>query len=199
VPRPDRQAGAPRPGQNQIRRPREPGFTIVEAAVAAALVAIVLAAAWGWQGSVTARRLQNAAYLLEGDLRWAQQIAVANAGAGPQAELCLRADGYDVYTTAYAGGDPLNINPAAYAAVAGSRVKSVHRGEEYAAGIQIAPPPAGTVACTADPARVAVAFRASGQPLFTDGAAHSLTVSLQGRSYLVTVQPYTGRTAVSTP
>jgi hypothetical protein len=113
-------------------------------------------------------RLQNAAYLLEGDLRWAQQIAVANAGAGPQAELCLRADGYDVYTTAYAGGDPLNINPAAYAAVAGSRVKSVHRGEEYAAGIQIAPPPAGTVACTADPARVAVAFRASGQPLFTD-------------------------------
>jgi prepilin-type N-terminal cleavage/methylation domain-containing protein len=173
------------------------GFSIIEVTVALALVAIVLTAAWGWQGSVAKRRLQNAAYLLEADLRWAQQMAVANGGSGPQVEVCFRSDGYDIYSTVYSGGDVLNIDPTNYIPTVGSRFKSANSGQEYATGIQLVPPNVGTVPCTLDATRVAVAFRASGQPIFTDGSPHAVTVALRGHSYLVTIQPFTGLAAVS--
>lgn len=173
------------------------GFSILEVTVALALMAIVLTSAWGWAGSVNKRRLQNAAYLLEGDLRLAQQTAIANSGTGPQVEFCFRSDGYDIYSTLYGGGDPLNIDPTTYTVAPGSRLKSVNSGQEYAAGIQIAPPAAGTVSCSADASRTAMAFRSSGQPVFGDSSPHVITVTLRGRSYLVTIQPFTGLATVS--
>jgi len=173
------------------------GFSILEVTIALVIVAVVITAAWGWQGSLITRRLQNATYLLEGDLRWAQQMAVSNAGNGPQVELCFRADGYDLYSTVYGGGDVLNINPASYTATAGSRFKSVNSGQEYALGIQITPPSQGTIPCTIDPTRVAIAFLSSGQPLFADTNSHAITLTLRGRSYLITIQPYTGLATVS--
>jgi prepilin-type N-terminal cleavage/methylation domain-containing protein len=175
---------------------RHRGFTVPELAVGLALAGVVLAAAWGWHGSVTKRRLQNAAYLLEADLRWAQQMAEANAGAGPQVEVCLRPDGYDVYSTVYTG-DALNVSTTGYTVSVGSRFKTVNQGQEYAAGVQIAAPSAATIACALDASRQAVAFRASGKPIFTDTSAHAITVTLEGRTYLVTVQPSTGLATVS--
>lgn len=182
-----------------MRVHRETGFSLIEVIIALALMAIVLTSAWGWAGSVSKRRLQNAAYLIEGDLRFAQQMAVANAGTEPQVEVCFRSDGYDLYSTSYGGNDPLNIDLTSYTVTQGSPFKSVNRGQEYAAGIQITPPNAGTVACSADATRTAVAFRSSGQPIFGDSSSHAITVTLRGRSYLVTVQPYTGLAAVTAP
>ncbi len=180
-----------------MRARGEAGFSVIEVTIAFALMGIVLTSAWGWAGSVSKRRLQNAAYLIEGDLRLAQQMAIANGGTEPQVEVCFRSDGYDLYSTSYGGSDPLNIDPTSYTVAQGSRFKSVNRGQEYAAGIQITPPNAGTVACSADATRTAIAFRSTGQPIFDDSNSHAITVTLRGRSYLVTVQPFTGLAAVS--
>jgi len=79
----------------------------------------------------------------------------------------------------------------------GARFKSANSGQEYATGIQIVPPNAGTTSCTLDATRVAIAFRASGQPIFTDGNPHAVMVTLRGRSYLITIQPFTGLAAVT--
>jgi prepilin-type N-terminal cleavage/methylation domain-containing protein len=179
-----------------MRARGETGFSFIEVIIALALIAIVLTSAWGWAGSVNKRRLQNAAYLIEGDLRLAQQMAIANGGTEPQVEVCFRSDGYDLYSTSY-GGDPLNIDPTSFTVMKGSPFKSVNRGQEYAAGIQITPPNAGSVSCSADATRTAIAFRSSGQPIFGDSSSHAITVTLRGRSYLVTVQPFTGLAAVS--
>lgn len=183
-----------------MSRPRElspvAGTSILEVLVALVLVAIVAVAAWAWRGTITTRELKNAAYLLEGDLRYAQQQAMSNAGGGPLVEVCFRTDGYDVYTTTY-GGDPLNISPSSYTVMPGTLVKSVHSGQEYAQGIQIVPPGStATVPCTANPALPAVAFRSSGQPLFQDAASHAITLTLGGQSMTVTIQPITGTVTV---
>lgn len=116
------------------------GTTMIELLVAFAIIGIILVAAWGWQGMVTTRKLQNAAFMLEADLRWAQQAAVSNSGNGPQVELCFRPDGYDVYTTVYGGGDVLNINPSNYTVSPGTKIRSVNAGQEYDGSIQFTPP-----------------------------------------------------------
>jgi type II secretory pathway pseudopilin PulG len=166
------------------------GNSAIEVGLAIALIGIVLTLSWGWQGSVTRRRVQNAAYLLEGDLRFTQQTAVSTGGNGPQAELCLRADGYDIYTTAYQ--DPVGRATR----VAGAKVKSVNAGQEYASGIQVTPDNTATYACTADGTRNALVYLASGAPEFPDSNAHTITVTLRGQSRTVTVQPTTGLAAV---
>jgi type II secretory pathway pseudopilin PulG len=159
-------------------------------------MAIVAAAAWGWLGTVTRRDLVSAASLLESDLRLAQQEAVASAGAGPRSEVCLRADGYDVYETAY-GGDPLNVSPGSYTVLPGPLVKSVRVGRELAPGLQIVPPGSGgTVGCTAEPGVPAVAFGASGAPVFQDGSPHAIVLALRGQSLSVMIQPLTGAVQV---
>jgi type II secretory pathway pseudopilin PulG len=159
--------------------------------MALSLMAIVAAAAWGWLGTVTRRDLVSAASLLESDLRLAQQEAVATAGSGPRSEVCLRPDGYDVYQTAY-GGDPLNVSAPGYTVQPGPLVKSVRVGRELASGLQIIPPgPGGTVGCTAEPGIPAVAFGASGAPVFQDGTPHGIMVALRGQSLSLAIQPLT--------
>jgi type II secretory pathway pseudopilin PulG len=167
------------------------GNSAIEVGLAIALIGIILTLSWGWQGSITRRRVQNAAYLLEGDLRLTQQTAVSQSGNGPQAELCLRANGYDIYTTAYQ--DPV----ARATPVAGAKVKAVNAGQEYASGVQYAPDNTATYACTADSTRNALVYLASGAPEFPDSNAHTITVMLRGQSRTVTVQPTTGLAAVS--
>ncbi len=163
---------------------------MIEYAAALAIIGIVLGLSFGWQGSITTRRLQNAAYLVEGDLRFTQQTAVSRAGGGPQAELCLRPDGYDIYPVVYQ--DPIGrTSPSA-----GGTIKRVNAGAEYANGVQLTPDASGTYACTMDPSRQAIVFLATGTPKFPDTNSHSVTVAFGSRSMHVTVQPTTGMMAV---
>lgn len=177
----------------EIRLPRsgaQHGFSAIEYGIALALIGIVLVLAWGWQGSITRQRVQNAAYLLEGDLRLTQQTAVSTGGNGPQAELCLRSDGYDIYTVIYQ--DPVGrATPAS-----GAKVKTVNAGQEYASGIQITPDATATYACTASGTRKALVYFASGAPELPDSNAHTVTVTLRGQTRTVTIQPTTGRATV---
>ncbi len=177
----------------EIRLPRsgaQHGFSAIEYGIALALIGIVILLSWGWQGSITRRRVQNAAYLLEGDLRLTQQTAVSTGGNGPQAELCLRSDGYDIYTVIYQ--DPVGRATS----VSGAKVKSVNAGQEYANGIQITPDATATYACTASGTRKALVYLASGAPELPDSNAHTVTVTLRGQTRTVTIQPTTGRATV---
>jgi len=166
------------------------GNSAIEFAVALAILGIIIVLSWGWQGSVTRRRVQNAAYLLEGDLRFTQQKAVSTSGNGPQAELCLRSTGYDIYTVVYQ--DPVGRTTP----VSGSKVKAVNAGQEFASGIQFTPDGTATYACTADGTRKALVYQGSGSPEFPDSNSHTITVALQGQTRTVTIQPTTGLATV---
>lgn len=167
-----------------------PGNTTIEVGIAIVLIGIVVALSWGWQGSVTRRRVQNAAYLLEGDLRLTQQTAVSTGGNGPRAELCLRSSGYDIYTVVYQ--DPIGRATP----VSGTKVKAVNAGQEYANGIQITPDASATYACTVDGTRKAIVYQASGAPGFPDSNSHTITVTLRGQTRNLTIQPTTGLATV---
>src|SRR5262249_35926395 len=147
------------------------GYSAIEAGLALALIGLLVGLSWGWQGSVTRRRVQNAAYLLEGDLRLTQQTALSTGGNGPQAELCLRSTGYDIYTVVYQ--DPVGRATV----LAGAKVKTVNAGQEYASGVTISPDNSATYACTADGTRKALVYLASGSPKFPDSNAHTITVT----------------------
>lgn len=194
-------AGSTRPSSRCAVHPRvaaSAGVSLIEAMVALAIVGIVLVAAWGWQGTLATWKVRAAASLLESDLRYARQLAIASGGNGPQVEVCFRADGYDVDTTTYGSGDVLDVNPSTYTTTSGTVMKRVNAGQEYDAGVQFTlPGSSATVSCTADSTETAVAFRASGQPLFSDGASHAITVTYQGRSAFVTIQPVSGAVTVS--
>ena len=162
----------------------------MEYGLALAIIGIVITLAWGWQGSVTKRRIQNAAYLIEGDLRFTQQTAVTTAGNGPQAELCLRATGYDVYTVVYQ--DPVGRATP----VPGTVLKRVNAGQEYAGGIQVTPDASAAYACTADGTRKAIVFLASGAPEFPDTNNHTIAIALKGQTAHIIIQPTTGLATV---
>lgn len=166
------------------------GNSAIELALALAIIGIVVVLSWGWQGSVTQRRIQNAAYLLEGDLRFTQETAITTSGNGPQAELCLRSNGYDVYTIVYQ--DPVGRTTP----VSGSKVKVVNAGQEYANGIQFTPDGTATYACTADGTRKALVYLASGAPEFPNSNSHTVTVTLRGQTRTVTIQATTGLATV---
>ena len=166
------------------------GNSALDVGLAIALIGILLVLSWGWQGSVTRRRVQNAAYLLEGDLRLTQQTAVSTGGNGPQAELCLRSNGYDIYTVVYQ--DPVGRTMP----VSGAKVKAANAGQEYANGIQITPDGTATYACTADGTRKALVYLASGAPEFPDSNSHTVTVMLKGQTRSLTIQPTTGLATV---
>jgi type II secretory pathway pseudopilin PulG len=163
---------------------------MIEYGLALAIIGIVVTLAWGWQGSVTKRRIQNAAYLIEGDLRFTQQTAVSTAGKGPQAELCLRPDGYDIYTVIYQ--DPVGRTTP----VSGTALKRVNAGQEYAGGIQVTPDASATYACTADGTHQAIVFLASGAPEFPDTNSHTIAIALRGQTAHITIKPTTGLATV---
>lgn len=170
------------------------GHFMLDAGVTLALMAIVLAQSWARYSPVTRWRMHNAAQavaqLLERDLRFTQQTAISSGDNGSHAELCLRADGYDIYAVAHLAAVGHS------AAASGIRIKSVTWGKDYARGIAITLDGAATSNCTADATRQAFAYLASGAPKFHDDAAHSLTVMLRGQARHVTIQPRTGTTRV---
>ena len=167
---------------------------MLDAGVALALMALVLAQSWARYSPMTRWRVHNAAQpvaqLLERDLRFTQQTAISSAGNGSHAELCLRADGYDIYAVAHVAA--LGGSTAA----SGIRIKSVTWGKDYARGVAITADRAATHNCAADATRPAVVYLASGAPKFHDDAAHSVAVTLRGQTLHVTIQPRTGTTRV---
>jgi hypothetical protein len=167
------------------------GHVAVDVGVALVLMAIVLAQSWARHGSLTRWRVHSAAHLLERDLRLTRQTALAASGNGSQAELCLRSNGYDVYTIAHqARAGQSTQGP-------GIKIKSATAGQEYARGIEITADATATYTCTADVSRRAFVYLASGAPKFPDSTTHRVVVALSGQTLNVTIQPGTGTANVS--
>lgn len=173
------------------------GLGLLEVVVAAALTAIVLGLAMPqYLGYLARRELQNAAFLIQGDLRLAQQTAIAQSGEGPRVEICFRQDsqGYEVYRVAFrsaAARDPSDV-------LRGPTVKAAAAGQEYRSGIEVALP-SGGIRCLGDEdnaARTALAFSGSGAPLPDDGVQRQVRLSLRGQSVFVDVEPGTGLATV---
>jgi type II secretory pathway pseudopilin PulG len=171
------------------------GFALIEAVLVVALLGMMATLSLArYQSYLTDRSLQNAAYLLQADLRLAQQAAVDRAGSGPRVEMCFRKDGYDIYAVDYQ--DPMaramdNLRQGATIKVANARA-------EYAAGITVAVDATATAACFPDARRLALAFSSSGAPLyFSPPSAKVITATSNGRAFRVTIEPNTGRATVS--
>ncbi|MDR7518768.1 MAG: GspH/FimT family pseudopilin [Armatimonadota bacterium] len=170
------------------------GFALLEAVVAVVVLAVLVGLSVPlYLGYLADRSLQHAAHLIQADLRLAQQAAVSRAGSGPRVEVCFRQNGYDIYAVDYV--DPVEQNPAQVRV--GATIKVANAGQEYAAGINVAVPPAAAGPCQIDAARRAVIFAGSGAPQSLGGASpQAVTLTLGGRSYRVTIAPMTGRLTV---
>ncbi|MDR7521127.1 MAG: GspH/FimT family pseudopilin [Armatimonadota bacterium] len=170
------------------------GFALLEAVVAVALLAVLVGLSVPlYLGYLADRSLQNAAHLIQADLRLAQQTAVSRAGRGPRVEVCFRQNGYDIYAVDYV--DPIEQDPAQVQV--GATIKVANAGQEYAAGINVAVPPAVSGPCQIDATRRAVIFAGSGAPQsLSGGAPQAVTLTLGGRSYRVAIAPMTGRVTV---
>lgn len=166
------------------------GHFVLDAGVTLGLITIVLAQSWARQGPVTRWRVHTAAHLLASDLRLTQQTAASTSGGLAHAELCLRADGYDVYLVAPHDSAGQSTPAAA------TRIRSVTAGQEYPRGIDITPDPAATYACTADAARKAFVYLATGAPRFPDSDPHGAAVTRRGQALHITIQAGTGTTSV---
>lgn len=165
----------------------EPAQSAVELLAALSLMAIVAAAAWEWLGTVTRRDL-----VLPPGVGPAAGAAGSrgHCGIGPALQGVPEA-GWVRRLPDGLWGRPLNVSASGYTAQPGPQVKSVRVGRELASGLQIIPPgPGGTVGCTAQPGIPAVAFGASGAPVFQDGAPHAIMVALRGRSLSVAIAPH---------
>ncbi len=179
----------------RTRRFPQRGFTLLEVTVALVLVAVILGIAFPlFTGYLAQRRLQNAAFLLLNDLRFAQQNAVARSADSPRVEVCFRTNGYDIYAVRYA--DPVNrcelVAEPNCLVPSVEMLKTVNRGGEYDATIALAPSPA-TFACYVSNTRNALAFQSSGSPT-PDGAFVALQAG--SRVYCVDIEAGTGRTKV---
>ncbi len=171
------------------------GMTLLEAVVSVAVVALVLGLAVPrYVGYLTRRQLQNAAFLVQGDLRLAQQTAIAQSGDGPRVEVCLRPDGYDIYRVAFrspADRDPTDV-------VSGATVKVANVGGEYRDGIAVVLLPGGAPCLIApnDESRVALGFSGSGALYPGGGVRRSVRLTLHGQALFVDVEPGTGLATV---
>jgi len=167
------------------------GFSLLDALIGIAVIAAVLGLAVpGYVGFLARRQLQNAAFLLQGDLRLAQQAAIAQSGDGPRVEVCLRPDGYDIYRVAF--NSPVDRNPADVRP--GPTVKVANAGQEYDGGIGMNLTPED-FPCLIDGERFALAFAGSGAP-YPDGVRSSFQLGLRGQTLIVDVEPGTGLATV---
>jgi prepilin-type N-terminal cleavage/methylation domain len=175
---------------------RQTGFALLEAVVAIVLLSILVALAVPrYLGYLADRSLQNAAHLIQADLRLTQQTAIARAGSGPRAEACFRTTGtpgYDVYAVDFTD------NLARTGERLGPTVKAANAGQEYPAGITVTITPAPSAACASGVEGQPVAFSGAGTPIVGANPAptQTVTLSLRGRSYRVVITETTGRTMV---
>lgn len=171
-------------------------FTMVEVVVALAVLAVLLGISIPLYRTLMAdRALGNAAHLIQGDLRLAQQAATSRSGSGPRVEMCLRSSGYEVYPIDYVSELDRDPNQTQV----GTVLKSAGAGDDYRLGIAVSASTA--VSCTAHQDGQAVVFSSAGAPL--DGGltpmqvTQTLTLTLEGRSYKVMIAPVTGRVTVT--
>ena len=151
------------------------------------MLAILVGVSYPLYASVSERALQNAAHLIQGDLRLAQQTAVARAASGPRVEFCMRNNGYDIYAVDFI--DSLERTGAA----AGGNIKVANAGEEYRAGIVVTIDPTATDPCLTDSTRRAIAFSGAGTPIsFDDPSAKVITLTFKGGTRRVAIDPATG-------
>jgi type II secretory pathway pseudopilin PulG len=172
---------------------RQLGATsVLEAVLALVVAGLALGTAVPfYRGYLADRSLQNAAHLLQSDIRFAQQAAIARAGSGPQVELCFRQDGYDIYAVTF-DGDPLQRTGA----VPGPTLKVVNAGGEYPSEVRMVPETTATDPCLRDGTRRALVFSGAGMPVsFDDTSTKDVTLTLRGRTYRVRIAP-TGRATV---
>lgn len=172
------------------------GFTVLETVLVVGLVAIILGVAVPlYRGYLADRALQNAAHLIQGDLRLTQQAAVSRAGSGPEVEMCFSSTGYEVYAVNYVNAvDRTGAQPAS------ATLKTAVAGEEYRAGISVSPAVTATDSCLrypSDATRRAIVFSGAGAPIsFGTAAPQDISLTLNGRTRRVTVAPNTGRVTV---
>ena len=168
------------------------GFTLIENVIAIGVIAILLAVALPrYRGYMADRALQNAAYLIQADLRLAQQAAVARAGAGPRVEVCFSPQGYDIYAVDYTA--PVDRTGAQV----GSTLKVTAAGAAYRAGITFSIDPTATDACLRNGSLQTIVFSSAGIPVSFDTATRKvMTLTLNGRVNRLTIYPNTGRVIV---
>lgn len=168
------------------------GYTLLETVFVVAVIGVLLGLAVPrYQGYLADRALQNAAYLIQADLRLAQQSAMARAGAGPRVEICFAPTGYDIYTVDYTS--PVDRTGAQVGRV----IKVVPAGQAYRSGIAITIDPTATDACLRDASLQAIVFASGGAPIsFDDPTRKVMTLTLNGRVNRLTTYPETGRVIV---
>jgi prepilin-type N-terminal cleavage/methylation domain-containing protein len=171
------------------------GYTLIESILVVGVVAIGLALAVPlYRGYLSDRALQNAAYLIQSDLRLGQQAAISRAGNGPRVEMCFAPTGYEVYAVDYT--DVVNRTGAAV----GVTLKSATAGKAWRAGIAITPDASAVDPCLADAALSGIVFSGAGVPIsFDDASAKSIILALNGESRRVRITPTTGRACVDDP
>jgi prepilin-type N-terminal cleavage/methylation domain-containing protein len=171
------------------------GYTLIEGVLVVAVVAIGLALAVPLYRSYLAdRALQNAAYLIQSDLRLAQQAAISRAGNGPRVEMCFAVTGYHIYAVDYS--DVVNRTGA----VVGPTIKAATAGEAWRSGIAIAPDAAAVDPCLSDGSLSAIVFSGAGTPIsFDDASPKSISLTLNGEGRRVRITPTTGRACVDDP
>ena len=172
------------------------GFTLLENVIVVSLIALLVGFSVPlYRGYMSDRALQNAAYLIQADLRFAQQAAVSRAGAGPRVEVCFLPSGYEIYAVDYL--DSVARDPAQLGV--GSILKVAGAGGAYRAGTTITVDPAATDACLRNVAQQALRFLGNGAPRFdnaNDTVPKVATLALNGRVNRLTIYPETGRVIV---
>jgi len=186
-------------------RPRPPsrdprGVTFLETVVVVVLLAMLIAISFPlYQRNIVHRSIRNTAHLIQGDLRLAQQMAVARAGSGPAVEMCFlvtgsRLDGYQVYPIEFT--DRVNRTGSQV----GGTIKAASAGGEFRAGLTVLFETGLTRACLIDASRLAVAFSGEGATIFSDAdPAKDISLSSGGSTRRVTVVGITGRATVVEP
>jgi len=171
------------------------GYTLIEGVLSAAVVAIGLALALPlYRGYLADRALQNAAYLIQADLRLAQQSGVSRAGNGPRVEMCFAPTGYQIYAVDYT--DLVNRTGAAV----GSTIKTATAGQAWRSGILVTPEATATDPCLTNAGLRAIVFSSAGTPIsFDDASAKDIALTLNGETRRVRITPTTGRACVDDP
>lgn len=171
------------------------GYTLIEGVLATALVGIGLALAVPlYRGLLSDRALQNAAYLIQGDLRLAQQGAISRAGNGPRVEMCFDPTGYSIYAVDFT--DIVNRTGTSL----GPTLRTAGAGKAWRLGITVTPDVTATDPCLTNAALGAIVFSSAGVPMsFDDASAKNVTLTLNGRTRRVRITPTTGRACVDDP
>lgn len=179
-----------------------PGFTLLEIGVGLGVAAVVLGLAVPlYLGYLARRELQNAAFLLQGDLRLAQQTAIAQSGDGPRVEVCfLPGDAssgtnprYEVYKVLFTSEADRTD------AAEGPLIKAARAGGEYRVGVAMTLEPAGTT-CLASETGTAIGFAGSGAALAAGmspiSTRQSVRIEYRGRALYVDLEPGSGLATV---